>query len=311
MMLKLIVQIPCFNEEQTLPLVLKDIPKSIPGISVIEVQIVDDGCTDKTVEVAKSLGVHHVVHYVGNKGLGTAFKRGIEYALLLGADIVVNTDGDNQYNSADITRLVEPIVNKQADLVIGNRQTGKIHHFSLVKKFFQWLGTRTTCFLAGIKVKDAVSGFRAYSRQALLEINIVSDFSYVLDTTVQAAKKHLKIAHIDIETNAPTRKSRLFKNIWQHIKKSGADLLRIYSLYEPFKVFLSLAALFILVGTYPVARFIYFWWIGDGTGRIQSLIFGVLFYVIGFQFIGLGILGEHMRVNRKLIEEILKKQKQD
>ncbi len=308
--MKLIVQIPCYNEAETLPLVLKDIPKQIAGIDVIETQIIDDGCTDNTVKIAREHGVHHIVSYVGNKGLGTAFKRGIENALKLGADILVNTDGDNQYPSADIQRLVEPILKKEADIVIGNRRTGHIRHFSLVKRFFQWLGTKTTAFLAGVKIQDAVSGFRAYSREALLEINVVSEFSYVLDTTVQAAKKHIKMAHVDIQTNLPTRKSRLFKNIWQHIKKSGAELVRIYSLYEPFKVFLCLSIFFILLGTYPVARYLYFWWIGEGGGHVQSLIFGVLFYVIGFQFFGLGILGEHMRINRKLLEEMLKRDKE-
>lgn len=309
--MKLIIQIPCYNEEKTLSLVLKNIPRTIKGIDTIETQIINDGSTDKTVEVARNLGVHHIVSYLGNRGLAHAFKTGIENALDNNADIVVNTDGDNQYDSSEIEKLVHPIIEKEADIVIGDRQTSKIEYFSWIKKFFQWLGSKTTAFLTGIKIPDAVSGFRAYSREALFEINVVSEFSYVLDTTVQASKKRLKIVHIPVKTNPPTRESRLFKSMWQHIKKSASDLIRIYSLYEPFKIFLLLAVFFILLGTYPVARYIYFYFIDEGGGHIQSLIFGVLFYVIGFQFFGLGILGEHMRINRKLIEDILIKHKKD
>ncbi|MDD4110575.1 MAG: glycosyltransferase family 2 protein [Clostridia bacterium] len=307
--MKLIIQIPCYNEEKTLPLVFKDLPKYIKGIDIIETQIIDDGSTDDTVKIAKSLGVDHVVKYVGNKGLARAFKTGVENALKHGADILVNTDGDNQYDSADIAKLVQPILDGKADIVIGDRQTGKIKHFSFIKRFFQWLGTRVTGFFAGQRMNDAVSGFRAYTREALIEINVVSEFSYVLDTTVQAIKKRLKIVHVPIRTNLPTRKSRLFKSIWEHMRRSAADLIRIYSLYEPFKVFLSLAVIFILLGTYPVARYLYFFFIGQGGGHVQSLIFGSILYIVGFQFLGLGILGEHMRINRKLIEDILKRLK--
>jgi len=307
--MKLIIQIPCYNEEKTLPLVFHDLPKYIKGIDIIETQIIDDGSNDDTVKVAKSLGVDHIVSYVGNKGLAYAFKAGVENALDNGADILVNTDGDNQYDSKDIPKLVEPILEKKAEIVIGDRRTSRIEHFSLIKKFFQWMGTVTTGFLAGQKIYDAVSGFRAYSREALLRINVVSEFSYVLDTTVQAIKKKLKIVHVPVNTNPPTRKSRLFKSIWEHMKRSASDLIRIYSLYEPFKVFLTLAIIFILLGTYPVGRYLYFYFMGEGSGHVQSLIFGSILYIVGFQFLGLGILGEHMRINRKLIEDVLKKLK--
>lgn len=309
--MKLIIQIPCHNEEQTLPQVLQDVPREIPGIDSIETQIIDDGSSDNTVAVARELGVNHIVSYVGHKGLAAAFKRGLNHALNHGADILVNTDGDNQYRSADIPRLVEPIVRQEADIVIGDRGVTQNSHFSGLKRFLQWFGSNVTAGLAGVTVPDAVSGFRAYNRTAMREINVVSEFSYVLDTTVQASKKRLIIDHVPIETNAPTRPSRLFKSMGEHIKRSGSDLVRIYSLYEPFKVFLCLALLFILLGTYPLVRFVYFYLTEGGRGHIQSLIFGAIFYIIGFQFLGMGILGEHMRINRKLIEDILLRQKEE
>lgn len=306
---KLIVQVPCYNEEDTLPLVLRAIPKSIPGVDVIETQVVDDGCTDGTVRVGRECGVTHVVSYGGNRGLAEAFRQGMENAREQGADILVNTDGDNQYRSEDIPRLVEPILKGAADMVIGDRQVARNPHFSPVKKFLEWLGTRVTRCLAGAEVRDAVSGFRAYNRRAMFEINVISDFSYVLDTTVQAAAKKLRILHVPIETNSPTRPSRLFRTASQHVKRSGGELIRLYSLYQPFRTFLGLAAVFILIGLYPVIRFLYFFFAGERGGHVQSLIFGTIFFIIGFQFLGLGILGEHLRINRKLTEEILLKLK--
>jgi len=303
--MKLIIQIPCFNEEKTLPLVLRDLPRSIMGVDIIETQIIDDGSTDKTVEVARKLGVTHIVSYVGNKGLGNAFKRGVEHALAAGADIVVNTDGDNQYKGADIARLVIPIVHRKADIVIGNRQTAKIEHFSPVKKFFQWLGSSVTQYLSGLRIPDAVSGFRAYSRQSLLELNVTSDFSYVLDTIIQASKKRLKIGYVDIETNAPTRPSRLFKGIFQHIKKSTANLLRVYAMYEPLKTFASIGTIFFALGLYPVARFVYFYLQSQGIGHIQSLIIGTACLIIGSQFFGLAIVGDLIAKQRNLTEQAL------
>lgn len=309
---KLIIQIPCYNEEKTLPLVLKDIPRSIDGIDTIEIQIIDDGSTDKTVEVAKANGVNHIVSYIGNKGLGNAFRHGVENALNLGATILVNTDGDNQYKSSDIPKLVKPILDKKADIVIGNRQTSKIKHFSILKKFLQWLGTKVTKFFTSDKtIKDAVSGFRAYSRNALIELNVTSDFSYVLDTTVQASKKKIKMVNVDIGTNSPTRPSRLFKSMWQHIKKSTSDLLRVYAMYEPFKVFVTIGVIFCLIGAFPIVRFLYFYFNSEGGGYIQSLIFGMMFIVIGVQFFGLGILADLLAKSRRLTEEILKKLKEN
>jgi len=305
---KLIIQIPCYNEEQTLPAVLSEIPKSIPGIDVIETQIVNDGSTDKTLEVARQLGVNHIINNVGNKGLGNSFRVGMDYALRQGADILVNTDGDNQYPSSYIGDLIQPILAEKADIVVGDRQTSKIKHFSPVKKFFQWLGTQVTIILSGEReVADAVSGFRAYSRSAMLELNVTSSFSYVLDTTVQASSKRIKMASIPIHTNAPTRPSRLFKNMWQHIRKSGTDIVRVYAMYKPLRVFVGLGLLFFLLGCIPLFRFLYDYFLGSGAhGKVQSLIIGSILFSISFNCFALGIIGDLMSRNRTLIEQILK-----
>ncbi len=309
--MKLIIQIPCYNEAETLASVFEGMPKEIPGIDVIETQIINDGSQDKTVEVAQRLGVDHIVNNIGNKGLGNSFRIGVNNALKLGADIVVNTDGDNQYPSRYIPALVQPILDKKADIVIGDRQTSKIKHFSPVKRFFQWLGTLVTILLSGEKeVGDAVSGFRAYSREALLEINVTSSFSYVLDTTVQASKKKIKMVTVPITTNAPTRPSRLFSSMWQHIIKSGTDILRVYAMYKPLRVFFTLGIIFLIIGLVPIFRFLYdYFYLDVGSGKIQSLVIGGIVVSIGINFFALGIVGELMSRNRILIEYILKEVK--
>ncbi len=303
--MKLIIQIPCLNEERTLPSVLANIPKQIPGIDKIETQIIDDGSTDNTLEVATQLKVNHIISLPFNRGLGNAFKAGIENALKHGVDIVVNTDGDNQYNSAEIAKLVKPIVDGKAEIVIGNRQTNKIKHFSFFKKALQRIGSITVAHLAGINVSDAVTGFRAYSRSALEQINITSDFSYTLDTIIQAGKKNIKLTSVDIETNPPTRKSRLFANIWVHIYKSTKNLINVYIAYEPINTFFWIGTLFCLGGLYPLLRFSYFYILDNGSGHIQSLIVGAMFVIIGFQMYGLGIVGVLFARQRKITEEIL------
>ena len=287
--IRLIIQIPCFNEEETLPLVLQEIPSSINGIDLIETMIIDDGSSDKTIAVAKKYGVTHIIKNIGNKGLGKSFGKGLEHALSLGADVLVNTDGDNQYPSIFITDLVQPILNKQADIVKGDRQTKKIKHFSYLKRFLQWLGTRVTIILSGEKnITDAVSGFRAYSRQAMIELNITSSFSYVLDTTVQASQKKLKTVCIPITTNAPTRPSRLFKNIWQPIRKSSIDILRVYAMYSPLRVFSMLGSIFFIVGSIPIIRFLIDYFEGGATGKVQSLIIGSILISLSFNCFSLG-----------------------
>ncbi len=304
--MKLIIQIPCYNEQETLPQVLKELPKKIEWIDIIETQIVDDGSTDKTIEVAKKYWVDHIVTYIWNRGLGYAFKTWVENALKNGADIVVNTDWDNQYPWKYISDLVQPIINKKADIVIWDRQTSKVEHFSLLKKFLQWLWSWMVRFLSETEVTDTVSWFRAYSRDSLLKINIVSRFSYVLDTIIQAWKKGFVITEIKMTTNPPTRESRLFKNIWQHIKKSTADMIRIYAMYEPLKIFSFLSLPFVLAWLFWVTRFlISFLLTGGEAWMLQSLIISWISMTIWISLISMWILWDLISKSRMIQEDIL------
>lgn len=299
---KLVINIPCYNEEKTLPLVLKEIPKKIEGISEIEVQIVDDGSCDKTIEVAKKHGCRVIIHK-RNQGLGNAFKSGVEAALDNGADIFVNTDADNQYPSKYIPALIKPVLDGKADMVIGNRTPWKVKHFSPIKRVFQYFGNMLTRTVAGTDVPDTVSGFRAYSKEAMLRLNVTTKFSYVLDTIVQASKKGLKIQSIDIHTNLPTRKSRLFKNIFQHMYKSGTNIIRCYVIYEPFKTFIILTSIFILPALALSIRFLYYYITSTGAGHLQSLILAAILYTIGGMLFTLGVLAELIKTNRQILEE--------
>lgn len=305
--MKLIIQIPCFNEEKTLPLVLKSIPKRIRGISEIETLIIDDGSTDKTIHIARKLGVNHIVIHPQNKGLAHAFSNGINEALKQGADIIVNTDADNQYPQEDIPKLIEPILNGKADIVIGDRQTSTIKHFSKVKKGFQRLGSSMVRFFSGTTVPDAVSGFRAYSREAAMHMNIVTDFSYAIETIIQAKYKRLGLASIKIKTNPPTRKSRLFKNMFQHMRMSTTTMLRIYTMYQPFRVFSAIGGGLFFAGFALAGRFGLYFLIGQGNGHIQSIILSAVFMLIGFQVIMTGLVADLIGINRKLQENALKR----
>ena len=305
--MKLIIQVPCLNEEETLELVINDIPKEIPGISSIETLVIDDGSTDNTVKIAKNLGVTHIIKNNSNKGLAYSFKKGLEYSLDQGADILINTDGDNQYPSNYISELVKPIISDEADIVVGDRQTSKVKHFTALKKGLQWLGTKVTQYLSGDSdLKDAVSGFRAYNKDAMLELNITSNFSYILDTTVQSSNKKLKTVTIPISTNPPTRPSRLFNNMFEHIYKSGKQILRIYALYKPLKVFFTIAFFLFITGIIPIIRFLIFFFSGDGDGHIQSLIIGGIILSMSINFFALGVIGDLMSKNRMLTEQALK-----
>lgn len=308
--MKLIVQIPCFNEEKTLPLVINSIPKSIKNVDTIETLIIDDGSSDKTAEVAKKLGVDHIIRHTQNKGLATSFADGIHYALQMGADIIVNTDADNQYPQEDIPRLIEPIIKGKAEIVIADRQTSTIKHFSKVKKGFQRLGSAAVRKLSGTTVPDAVSGFRAYSRTAALQLNIVTDFSYVIETIIQAQHKRLSIASIKVKTNPPTRKSRLFKNMFQHMRHSGATMIRIFTMYRPLTVFVLAGAAVMAFGSIFAGRFLYFVILGEGAGHVQSLIFSAILITVGFQTCMTGLVADLIGMNRKLTEQALKKLKQ-
>ena len=307
--MKLVIQIPCFNEAETLPQVFRDMPRSIPGVDQIEFQIIDDGSTDATVEVARGLGVTRVVtaSRKNRRWLGRAFKAGIDAALAAGADIVVNTDGDNQYPSADIPRLIEPILQGKADIVIGDRNPGKVQEFSAIKRFLQVLGSQTVAFLTGAEVRDAVSGFRAYSRESLLKIHVLINYTYTLDTLIQAYKKGLDVVWIPIHTNAKTRESRLITSICSKVRKSGATILRLVMLYEPFKTFLWLTAFFALPGLLLLLRFMYFYFFvaGGGSGHIQSVVVGGVLLGIAAQMFVLGIIADLLSANRYLSEELL------
>jgi glycosyltransferase involved in cell wall biosynthesis len=304
---KLIVQVPCYNEAETLPLVLGEVPLEIPGISCIETLIVDDGSSDETVRVARGLGVDHIVEHKHNMGLARAFATGIEASLKLGADIIVNTDGDNQYPSPFIPDLITPIVAGQADIVIGNRQVDRVSHFSPMKKLLQWLGSWLVRTVSGTAVPDAPSGFRAYSRDAALRLNILTRYSYTLETIIQAGKLGLRIVSVPVETNAPTRPSRLQRNALHFIKAQAGTIIRLYAFYEPLRTFGYLATPFLFSGIILLARFLYFYIIGEqGVGRfIQSVNIGVGFLLVGV-LIGLfGIQADISAKHRQLTEEML------
>lgn len=302
--MKLVINIPCLNEEKTLPLVLNELPKQVPGISCVEIQIVDDGSLDKTVEVAESYGCR-VVRHRRNCGLGAAFKTGMHAALEAGADIMVNIDADNQYPARFIPALVEPIVRGQADMVVGDRRPWKVKHFSLIKRALQFAGNWLTRRIADSPRRDMVSGFRAYSRESLLMLNVTTKFSYVLDTIVQASKKGLQVMSVPIETNPPTRESRLFSSNFEHIRKSATGILRLYLIYEPFRTFLWLGLLMATPGVALVLRFLFFYFSGDGSGHVQSLVISVIFMLLAGMSFVIGAVAGLISVNRTLTEDQL------
>jgi glycosyltransferase involved in cell wall biosynthesis len=305
--MKLIVQIPCFNEEETLPATFNDIPKQIAGVDVVEIMIIDDGSTDKTIEVAKALGVHHIVINKNNRGLARTFRTGLNECLKLGADIIVNTDGDNQYAGWDIPKLIQPIIDGKADVVVGDRNTAKVAHFSPFKKFLQRLGSYVVKTLSGVQVPDAVSGFRAYSRDAALQLNIVSPFSYTIEALIQAGKKHMAVTSVPVETNAKTRESRLFSSIPKFIERQLTTIVRMYAMYQPLKVFFFIGLTLSILGAIPILRFLYFYFTGDGEGHLQSLVLGGVFTILGFISFLIALLADLMNFNRQLIEQTLEK----
>jgi len=308
--MKLFVQIPCLNEEETLPLVLKDIPHKIPGINSIEILIINNGSTDRTVEVAKAHGVHHFVNHIGRRGLAQAFRDGLWYCLEHGADIIVNTDGDNQYPGASIADLVQPILNNEADMVIADRQVQTIDHFSPAKKFLQRLGTWVLNRAAGTRIPDAPSGFRAYSREAAIKLNVVTRFSYAMETLIQAGSKNLAIAAIPITVNPKTRESRLFKNTFEHVVKSGLAILRAFIMYQPLVLFVSLGILLLALGCIPFVHFLWLWLTheprgGFGSHHLQGLIVGSVLLMAAFVSFTLGVIADLTRINRSLAEDDL------
>ncbi len=302
--MKLIIQIPCYNEENSLPITLKALPKQISGIDEIEILVIDDGSTDKTVEVAKANGVQHIVSMPHNCGLAKAFVAGINGALAQGADIIVNTDADNQYCANDIENLIRPILDRKADIVIGSRPVSKISHFSLLKKALQKLGSWIMRRVSSTSVEDAPSGFRAFSRAAALQINIFDNYTYTLETIIQARAKGLQLVCVPVNVNPDLRESKLVKNMFDYIRRSVFTMLRMFIIYRPFRFFAILASLFFTAGFLVGLRFLYFYLFSNGAGHIQSLILAAILIITSVQIGVIAILSELFCINRKLLEDI-------
>jgi glycosyltransferase involved in cell wall biosynthesis len=303
--MKLIIQIPCYNEAQVLPHTLAELPRQIEGIDQIEYLVIDDGSTDSTPEAAKAAGAHHVVKLPGHLGLAAGFMAGIDAGLKCGADIIVNTDADNQYNAEDILRLIEPILKGRAHLVIGDRGVATHPGFSPFKRILQRLGSWVISKTSGIRTPDATSGFRALSREAALRTMVLSQYSYTLETLIQAGAMRLPVEFIPIRTNPQTRPSRLMRNIPHYLGHSTATIIRAYTMYRPLRVFSTIGLIFILVGMIPTVRFLYFYMIGQGEGKIQSLILGAVFLIVGFQVVLIGLVADLIGFNRKILEDLL------
>lgn len=302
--MKLIIQIPCFNEEDNLPNTLSALPKQIDGIDIIETMIIDDGSSDRTVDVASWNGVNHIIKLNRHQGLASAFKTGINEAVKLGADIIVNTDADNQYCADDIQLLVKPILENKADIVIGARAIDDIKSFSPLKKFLQKLGSKVMRFVSSADVQDAPSGFRAFNKEAATLLNVFDKYTYTMETIIQAKPKGLEIVSVPIRTNPEIRKSRLVKNMFEYVKNSLFTMLRIFIIYRPFRFFIFIALIALLIGVAIGFRFLYYVYIGAGAGHVQSLILSAIFIISGVQVALIAVLADLLAINRKLIEDI-------
>jgi glycosyltransferase involved in cell wall biosynthesis len=303
--MKLIIQIPCLNEEESLPKTIADFPKKIAGIDQIEILIIDDGSKDNTSEVARRSGVHHIVRLTKSKGLARAFQTGLDASLKRGADIIVNTDADGQYKGEDIPRLVQPILEGKADIVIGNRDIENVQQFSWLKKRLQRLGTWVVRNVSGSNIADATTGFRAYNREAALRLNIISDYTYTLESIIQAEHKGLAIGNITIKTNEVTRPSRLFKSSFEYIKRSFVTIIRIYAMFNPFRLFMRLGWWAIFIGILIGCRFTYYYFLGQGGGKIQSLILAAVLFLSGLLLFVIGLVADLISANRRLAEDTL------
>ncbi len=304
--MKLVIQIPCLNEEATLPVTLAELPKLLPGVDTIELLVIDDGSSDRTSEVARAHGVHRVLRFPARRGLARGFDAGLREALAMGADIIVNTDADNQYQGADIGKLVEPILAHRADMVVGTRPIDSIAHFSPAKKLLQRLGSGVVRWLANTDVPDATSGFRAYSREAALRLTVLTGFTYTLETLIQASQKNITLAHVPIRVNGKLRESRLFRGMGSYITRSLGTMMRVTLLYQPLRFFLWLAALFGAGALALFARFLMIYLTTPGpTGHVQSLTLAGVLAIIATLFVALGVLADLIAMNRLLLEEIV------
>jgi glycosyltransferase involved in cell wall biosynthesis len=302
MLLKLIIQIPCFNEEATLPLTLAALPRSMEGFDTVEWLVVDDGSTDRTIQVARAQGVDHIVRLTNNKGLAAGFQAGLDACLKLGADVIVNTDADNQYDARDIPKLLAPILAGNADMVVGDRQVTTIEHFSPLKKGLQQLGSWVVRQASSTDVPDTTSGFRAYNREAAIQMAVVSKFTYTLETIIQAGKLLVATDHVPIRTNPKTRESRLFPSMWAYVRRNGLSIFRIYSQYEPLRVFMALAGLLGIAALVVWARFVWFYLAGDGAGHVQSLILGAVLFNAAMVLGALGVIGDLLAAQRTMLQ---------
>jgi glycosyltransferase involved in cell wall biosynthesis len=305
--MKLIIQIPCFNEEDQLPGTLADLPRAVDGFDSVEWLIVDDGSSDRTIDVARAHGVDHVVRLTNNKGLATAFQAGLDACLKLGADVIVNTDADNQYDGRDIPKLVKPILAGRADMVVGDRVVEQVEHFSPVKKRLQRLGSAVVRRASNTGVRDTTSGFRAYNREAAIQVQVVSKYTYTLETIIQAGKMLVAVDHTPIRTNAKTRESRLFSSMSAYVRRNAISIFRIYASYEPLRVFMTAAAVVGLASVIIWARFLWFYVDGSGKGHVQSLILGAVLFIAAVQLAALGVVGDILAGSRILEQRILER----
>jgi glycosyltransferase involved in cell wall biosynthesis len=305
--MKLIIQIPCLNEEESLPVTLRDLPREVAGFDVVEWLVIDDGSTDRTIDVAREQGVDHIVRLTNNKGLANGFQAGLDAALKLGADVIVNTDADNQYDGRDVATLVKPILAGDADMVVGDRQVMTIDHFSPAKKTLQRLGSWVVRQASQTDIPDTTSGFRAYNREAALSLQVVSKFTYTLETIIQAGKMTVAVDHVPVRTNPKLRESRLFPSMWTYIRRNGISIFRIYALYEPLRVFMTAALVVGLAAVAVWARFLYFWFQGDGSGHVQSLILGAVLFNAAMVLAALGVLGDLISGQRITLQRIFER----
>ncbi len=305
--MKLIIQIPCWDEEEQLPGTLADLPREVPGFDVVEWLIIDDGSTDRTIEVARENGVDHIVKLTNNKGLAAGFQAGLDACLKLGADVIVNTDADNQYSALDIPLLVEPIVARRADMVIGDRETDTIEHFSPLKKRLQKFGSGVVRAASDTDVPDTTSGFRAYNREAALQMAVVSKYTYTLETIIQAGKLLVATAHVPIRTNEKTRESKLFPSMGAYVRRNAVAITRIYAQYEPLKVFSFIALTLFGLSLIPFVRFLVAYIGGEGAGHVQSLIFGAVLFNSAVVVGVLGIIGDLLYSQRVMAQRTYEK----
>jgi glycosyltransferase involved in cell wall biosynthesis len=304
-MKKLIVQIPCYNEAPTLAETLAALPREIPGIDRIEILIVDDGSNDATAQVARACGAHHIVRFARNLGLAAAFTAGLQECVRQGADIIVNTDADNQYEAKDIPGLIEPLLAGRADIVVGNRQVADLAHFSPMKRRLQMLGSWVIAHASGLETPDATSGFRAMTRDAALRTFVLSSYSYTVETLIQAGASRMTVEYVPVRVKANTRPSRLMRSVPQYIRKSAVTILRSYTMYRPLRVFLALGVSLIVLGIVPGVRFLYLFAIGQRVGHVQSLILAAILIIVGFHVLLIGLLADLLSCNRKLLEELI------